>query len=263
MRMTLCAAAVLWLSAAWAGEEAPPVPVPKVQTPPAAEAPAAGQPKFPLVSPRFKGVIDSYDEQDEARIIDLEAMGDILTALKASSLENLKSQVDPAADFKALMKEPQKFRGAAVDLSGILRSFDACDIEKNASGIEKAHIGRMSNSLGYIVTFVSIEPLPEGLKPGQGVKAAGVFLKRYAYENKMPGGKLQWSPLVFVKCLRFFSELEETEKPRNFWGISFGEVLFCLAALAIVAVIGYQRQQSKVKLANPYTRKKEKENKKT
>lgn len=224
------------------------------------DAPKAGAaPAFPLTSKYFDKIDDGFqsaEEQAELVEIPLEAMGDILAALKNSSDEHVRESLDASANFKLLMKDPQKYRGHVVELAGVLRFIRKVGLENNVSGVTEAWQGQISNADGFITTFISMEPLSEDMKINQGVRVTGVFLKRYGYLNREPGEKLQICPLIFVKHLEPWSELRHTTVERS-WSMIILDALLALLAVAVLIGLLYSRSMNKTKAANVFTKKKE------
>ena len=223
-----------------------------------AVAPFAPQsaPVFPLQSKFLPNIIDSYDDQESAMEINWEAMSDILIALKNCSQEDLLENVNPEITFKNLMQEPAAHRGEVVQLSGLLRRCIPAKFNANPAGILEGWRGQLSNASGNnIISFICIDPLPEGVSTGQGVKLVGIFMKRFAYEVK--GQKLQWSPLVFTRRLDSFSELQQSQAQRDSHAITYGEVLFGILILIMLAVILYHRSKQRAGQGNYFTKLKE------
>ncbi|MBI3830864.1 MAG: hypothetical protein HY291_15195 [Planctomycetes bacterium] len=225
----------------------------------AKDAPKAGaMPAFPLTSKYFDKIVDGYSPDDQPELVEipLEAMGDVLAALKNCSDEHLRANLDATANFKLLMKDPEKYRGHVVELAGVLRFMRKVGLENNVSGVNEAWQGQISNAEGFITTFISMEPLGEDLKINQGVRVTGVFLKRYGYLNRAPGEQLQICPLIFVKHLEPWSELKHTTVERS-WSMIIMDALLALLAVAVLVGLLYSRSMNKTKAANVFTKKKE------
>jgi hypothetical protein len=170
-----------------------------------------GLPVFPLQSEFFQYVVDSQseaDDQDCAMKLEFHALQDILLALKASPENHLHQSVTPGVDFREMMLRGEKHRGCVVQARGLLEHFERFPVGENKSGIDVMYRGQISNMMGQLHTFFSVEEPPADLlkKP---VRITGVFMKRYAFKNRMAGEKLTWTPAVFVKAVQPYSEEEE------------------------------------------------------
>lgn len=246
MRNAIAFAAWLFCVAAWSADETAP------------EAVA----QFPLKSPYLEKIDDGYEtaeEQEDLQQIPLEAMGEILAALKSTTTEQLHKAAEPAIEFKHLMREPAKHRGHVVQLAGVLRQYRPVGVEDNVSGIKQVFMGQTSNAAGNITTFISIDPIPAELQLGQGIRMSGVFLKRFGYLNREPGDKLTICPLVFVRAIEPWSELKQGKSSET---VSFGllEVLICIFAVIFLGLMVQGRAQQKAQGANFFSHMKERRN---
>lgn len=225
------------------------------------ETAPAGAVTFPVKSEYFTKIEDGYisaDEQAELIQIPLEAMGDIFKALKQANTDQLHAAINPDITFKMLLREPRKYRGEVVQLAGVLRFIHKVGIENNVAGVSTAWEGQVSNAEGLITTFISLEPLPEGMTMGQGVRLTGVFLKRHGYLNREPGEKLTICPLVFVQHVEKWSELKpSTQGESTPLSFTILEALLSLLAAVVLAAIFYGRAMKKANSANAFTKKKE------
>lgn len=231
----------------------------KSESVPKESAKTGAAPTFPLTSKYFDKIEDGFqsaEEQADLVEIPLEAMGDVLAALKACTDEQLRENLDTSANFKLLMKDPQKFRGHVVELAGVLRFIRKVGLENNVSGVTEAWQGQISNAEGYISTFISMQPLGEDMKINQGVRITGVFLKRYGYLNREPGEKLQICPLIFIRHVEPWSELKHTSVERS-WSMIIMDALLALLAVAVLIGVLYSRSMNKAKAANVFTKRKE------
>jgi len=197
---------------------------------------------------------ETPEEQETLRELPLEAMAAILSALKDMPLEQLEAVPDKTTDFNALMKEPAKHRGSVVQLSGVLQFVQESEIRPNASGLTKCWLGRISTARRRIITFISIEPLPEEMKVGKGVRITGLFYKRYAYSNRDAGGKLTICPLIITPRPVEYSELASGAGGFKFTWL---EVVVCFGALVVLCGVLYGRSMRKASSGNAFTRRKE------
>lgn len=201
---------------------------------PTAAAPAGvGKgPKFPLESEWFIHIADimpddkNVGDVEEAQQLELHALEDILIALQASSDAHLKASITPSeALFKSLMRGAEKFRGHVVQRRGLLEVSERFPIPDNKSGISELYRGQISSIYGEIFTFLSIErPNPDLIK--HPARLTGVFMKRYAYKNRLAGEKQTWTPLLIVKNVEAYSESDAPATPMS-----------NLAKMAIVMVV--------------------------
>jgi hypothetical protein len=222
---------------------------------------AGEPPKFPLSCESFKRVLDSYDEQEEAMLVNADAMEDILVALRGSSSKYLQANIDKEATYRKLMKEPESFRGHVVELIGVLQKVDeqqgvmSKKIGQNKSGLTRLWQGVTSNTQGQIVSFLSVEPLSPDIQAGKAVRLVGVFQQRFAYVNRQPGDKLTWSPLLFVRTLERYVEIEQTTSGSNLMNNPAGIVIFILVTICSIAYY-YSRVKGKAIQGNYFTQKK-------
>ena len=199
---------------------------------------------------------DTPEDKEALCEMPLEAMAAILSALKDIPLERLAALPDLTSDFNVLMKEPTKNRGTGVQLSGVLQDIQPVEIRPNASGITACWMGQISTARRRIITFISIEPLHEDIKVGQGVQISGIFYKRYAYRNREVGGKLTICPLIITPRAVAYSELGTGA---NTSGLKFTwlEVVVCLGALVVICGALYGRSMQRTSRLNVFTRRKE------
>src|SRR6185295_16804039 len=81
-------------------------------------------------------------------------------------------------------------------------------------------------------TYLSIEPLPPGMKKDDPILVTGIFLQRFAYLNsEMPGQKLTWTPLIVVKKLEKMTIKEEPETSSAF---IIADVIFAMVAVGLL-----------------------------
>jgi hypothetical protein len=216
---------------------------------PATPAPAGA---FPLQSEFFQYVLDNQaEDQQEAQQIELNAMKDILAALKGVSEEQLTAAVNPKATFRELMLRPEQYRGHVVRIRGLLKFSEVPKHIGEAAGM-RLYRGQIANMMGEIVTYISLTP-PESTKE-MPVRLTGVFMKRYAYLNEQEGDKLTWTPLVFVKRVEPYAEDQEYTKTSPLAYLLIGVVVFVFIAWFAFRVSRYNT--SRVVKNNPFTRKK-------
>ncbi len=216
-------------------------------------------PKYPLQSEFTQFVEDSYDEQEDAQTVGWNLLQDYLVALRASSQEYLLDNVRPDADYVKLlyvklMNEPDKHRGEVVKLRGIVRAMKTRLLDENPAGITRVWIGQISNAMGQISTFWSIEePAPE-IKKGKPVEICGIFMKRYAYLNDMPGDMLTWGPIIFIRHPTLLDNppISGTSESMNSPQAIGAFVIISLALLGYL----YFRMTSRPARKNPFTQAK-------
>jgi hypothetical protein len=210
---------------------------------PAAEVPKPTPPSFPLPPAFFEGVRDSYEEPQEAMIIERGALEEILRALKNTDPARLEAALEPDVTFFKLMKNPDAYRGHVVRARGILWQVDEVNVPPNRAGCTKLWHCYISNARGDITNVVCLEPPPDNVKMQKPVQVAGVFLKRYLYENKMPGGKGTWGPMVFSPRLLPVPKYAEPESITSIMNSPVAIALFSAVALSLVAYAYYYIRQ--------------------
>jgi hypothetical protein len=243
---------------------------PGAEAPKADPAPAAGGtpadpndptvvsgdvPKYPLESKNYSIIIDDYEKIGDnfnrstgEMELDFAPMDDVMTAIRGSSQEHLAKSIEPDVTFKMLMKEPEKYRGHVVKLVGLL-----APVRK--SGFAQFYKGQITNSNGQIVSFRSLEPLPQGMKEGQPVQLVGVFLQRYCYLNQEPGEKLTWTPLLFVRRVEPYNDMKNFNASQSPMSNAAAIIVFIFVSLGAAAYM-YSRMKYKVAAANHFTRMK-------
>lgn len=218
-------------------------------TPPttAATSPAtAGMPTFPLKSSRFDLLDDSKDTIDDgmpdSTSYDAAMMLDLIPAIQASSLEHLKANVDHSASFKKIFNHPNDYRGHVVQFESTVKFLydnpeKLTDAKGNVVTLARGHLA----SSYQLITFLSVDPLPPGLKSGDAVMLTGVFVQRFAYVNrKTPGVELTWTPLILAKRLEPITIKEEA--PANTAWI-IGYIFFSLMAVGLF--LAYSSRESR------------------
>jgi hypothetical protein len=108
----------------------------------------------------------------------------------------------------------------------------------------KVWFGQIAIKRQLMLNFISIEPLPRNLTVGDGAKVAGVFFKRYAYNNSEDNGKgITWAPLVMVKAVNK-TILGGGPLPSDPVAEWIGAIASILASIALFAY-GYGRWKNK------------------
>jgi hypothetical protein len=241
-------------------KEEPATPAADKKEAPAAaveKKPAGPPPAYPLKSEWFSQVADLMpdDKQggdvDEAQQVEQHALMDVLTALQASSDQHLKNSVDNEAKFRPLMMEAEKFRGHVVQVRGTLEVSERFPLPENSLGISEVYRGQLSNITGQIYSFICIErPSPELMK--HPVRVTGVFLKRYAFKNRLAGTKLTWTPLVIARNVKEFSEADVPTRWSSMTSLLVG--LLCLLLVARI-LMSFRTMRQRQARDNPFTRK--------
>ncbi len=159
-------------------------------------------------------------------------MLDIIPQIKACSLEYMKANVDKTAAFKKIFNHPTDYRGHVVQFESTVKFlYEHAEHLKDANGTEYTLARGHLTSSYQMITFLSVDPLPPGLKLGDGVLLTGVFIQRFAYVNrKTPGVELTWTPLIVAKCLEPITIKEEP--PLNTAWI-IGYIFFALMAVGL------------------------------
>lgn len=208
----------------------------------------------------FKNIVDDYEEQDEARLIEPEPLKEILKRLAKVDAAALSTSINEEATFIPLMKTPEQFRGEVVRLSGILRKV----VEKKINppfedGTKSLYYGQLSNASGQIISFLAVQkPVQD---TGKGVSLVGYFLKRHTYLNNEPGDRLTWCPLVVVKEVLDFSPIGNKTQSNSMFEM-VGTITFVLIALALFFLL-YQRKMVSINKLNIFSRRKESREKTT
>lgn len=227
-----------------AAEDAPTVE--KNPTPPQALQ------KFPVQAESFSEIEEDYTNEDGAMKIEKFALLEIVAALKASTPEHLNANIDKDANFRNLMVHPEKFRGHVVQFDATFRfiyQLPIRDEDLTGSPLTLYH-GQLS-SRGNLISFASLQPLPDGLQPGQTVRFTGIFMKRFAYLNKRkPGVELTWTPLIIIQKLEPY---KEPEAPQTSEEMFLGYIAFILIA-AVIFFIKSRRNTHAVARSNPFTK---------
>jgi len=215
-------------------------------------------PKFPVVSNSFELFDDSVevregDEKSDATSYNVSALLDIIPAVKASTQEHLKANVDRKADFRTLFNHPDDFRGRVVQFRATLNIVADHPTEltdKNGAAIQ---LTRGYATTDYqVLTFFSLEPIPDSIKEGSAILVTGVFMQRFAYINReTPGRKVTWTPLIVVKKLEPL--VEKVEQPISNARFA-GYIFFSLVAVALLLVY-YTRESGRANRANIFRQK--------
>ena len=215
-------------------------------------------PVFPIKSERYGQIDDSYENivnnmYENQMDIEYGAMEDMLVALRASSQEHIQKNLDEKLTYKNLMSDPQKYRGSVVRINGILEEFKETRVTPNMSGLGTVFKGQTSNTFGQVVSFRCVEPLPDGLKVGQPVQLVGIFLQRYAYLNRLPGEKLTWTPLLFVRRVEPYTDIKQATSGPNPMSNGTAIIIFLFIGAA-AAVWCYSRMKVRAVGGNHFSR---------
>ena len=216
------------------------------QTTSAAPVAVGPKPTFPLQSKHFDEISDSYDEPYEAMNLERFSTQEILEALKNCKQEDLDQAVEASVTFKNLMLQPQNYRGHVLRFNGVFRAKDILKMPTELlEGAPQAWIGHISDGKLNIINFVSFEPLPQNMPvDNTGVTLSGVFLKRLAYKNNEAGEKAQWGPLLFIRKLQPYSELEQAQTPTDpTW--KWIEIVFSILIAAALLLYGYTSMKTR------------------
>lgn len=229
----------------------------KDEAAPKAAAPATANPKFPLQSEWFVHIADimpddkNVGDVEEAQALEQHALEDILIALQASSDDHLKANVNPDVTYKNLMREAEKYRGHVVQIRGLLETSERFPILDNKSGVSELYRGQTSTIYGQINTFLSIErPDPELIK--HPVRITGIFMKRYAFKNRLAGEKLTWTPVILVKKVEPFSEADVGPAPMS----NIAKLAIAMVVVLLLGRLAYRvtSVQSRSAKGNPFTK---------
>jgi len=212
-----CVGLAALLAGCAAAEQAPPVPSESATPPAPSMAPSAGDqifladsdpmkvlgtpPSYPVFLEGLDTIKDGFPDQDEAREIDPVAY-ELMRLIRRSPQELLDKSADPKLEFENLMRESEnaQWRGHVASLNGVFREVHYHKLpDGNYAGLKGYWFGIFSLGKNYLATFISIEPLPEELKPGMAIEVTGIYMKRYAFGNRMPGAMLTWAPLLVIR----------------------------------------------------------------
>ena len=203
-------------------------------------------PKFPYISTKYEQIDDNKDFTDEgmpdATGYDMGLMLELVQAVDASSQEHLKANVDKDAAFKKIFNHPADFRGHVVQFESTVKFlYDHPEKLTDANGkVYTLARGHLSSSY-QLITFLSVDPLPAGIKPGDAVLLTGVFVQRFAYINrKTPGVELTWTPMILCKRLEPIT-LKEEAPVNTAWII--GYIFFSLMAVGLF--LAYSSRESR------------------
>jgi hypothetical protein len=223
-------------------------------------------PAFPLPQDKFDSIEDGIDQatlsdnfnrKTGEMEIDLFPMETVLLALRASTQEHLEANIDASITYEELMRNPEKYRGKVVRLIGKLEYLSEKEIMSNMAGVKKLWRGQLSNGQGNIITFRSLEPMPEDVKKGRAVELVGIFLQRYAYLNQAAGEQIQITPLVFARSLKRYTELSEAVAPAS--NPMNHPVVIIIFIVLGAAIVFYCANRAKVRsrMSNKFSRLKE------
>ncbi|MEI6235832.1 MAG: hypothetical protein WCT04_22485 [Planctomycetota bacterium] len=234
---------VVWIVAASiSAEEFTPITAPAA-TP--AFSNTSAMPKFPLINTRFEQIEDGNDMPSEglpeATGYDISLMQELAESLQACSNDYLKANLDKDASFKKMFNHPKDYRGHVVQFESTVKFLYVNperlkDSKGNPLTLMRGHL----SSSHQLITFLSIEPLPPGLKIGDDVLLTGVFVQRFAYINrKTPGIELTWTPLILAKHLEPII-IKEDPPPSAPWIL--GYIFFC--SIAVGLFLMYRSRES-------------------
>ncbi|MCY3021283.1 MAG: hypothetical protein NTW87_19895 [Planctomycetota bacterium] len=270
-RSGLCLVLLLAAMAGVVAEEAPPAgdaekkaPAAEKKEAPAEEkkegeaAPAApARPTYPLKSEYFKDVIDPQAGEDveEAMKLEVHATQEVIAALKASPEEYLKESLTPEVTFRKLMRTPEQFRGHVVQVRGLLEFCERFPVPDDWADTSPLYRGQISTMTGEMYTFFALERPPAELmkKP---VRLTGIFLKRYAYKNRLAGEKLTWSPAVFIHNVEQYSEADTGPGKAPMELKTALLIAIFLLFIVVRVAFGYVRMKNKNARENPFVRMK-------
>jgi len=257
----------LLLIASLCHAEEPAAPKPDLKTDAKSDSPTAAAsatesalPAFPLKSEWFSHIADTmpddktYGDETEAQQIEMHALEDVLVAVNASPEAHLKKsvrEIEKKGSFRALMKDAELYRGSVVQIRGLLENSERFPIPENKSSITEPFRGQISNISGQIFSFISIERPPQELLK-HPVRLTGVFIKRYAYKNRLAGEKLTWTPLLVVKKVEAFSEADVASPPMSKTTAML--VAFAMVALFVRIYWKMNKQTTKGLTGNPFTK---------
>jgi hypothetical protein len=156
----------------------------------------AGQaePEFPINQSSLGDIADRiHQDWPDVQQIERKALDVILCTLIKSDQNLLKAKINAASDYKALMSNPERFRGEVVKINGHALNFRKITTPKMQSEVAELWYGQVIDLNGKVYSVISMK----WAKNGENVVIAGVFLKRLAYVTR--NNKLLRSPLVVMK----------------------------------------------------------------
>lgn len=256
-RASIAAFAVLILACAAALCGDAEKPAPKAEDIPTAKKTEG--PAFPVKSEWFEQITESTAENPTAGMeIERFSMLDIVAAIRASSPQHLASNIDPKADFKEVFLHPDKNRGHVVTFDGTFQNREGTIKDTDAEGKEVVlYEGQISHNRN-IVTFVSLEPIPENIKAGSTVRFVGIFMKRFTYLNRAkPGNSVTHTPLVVIRKLEAFAEPKGESMSTEMF-IAY-IVIGIFIVVIFMRILSRHRRRSKVKIftesTSPFAKK--------
>ncbi len=248
-----CAGAVFSGEAPTPGE----TPAKPETSAPATVPDAKNMPVFPITSPDFADIDDEkaipYDgSAPEATFYRKDMLRKLIPALQNSTQEHLKANIDKNATFKKIFNHPEEFRGHVVQFESTLKFIyehpdTVTDDKGNTISLARGH----ASTSYQPITYLSLEPLPDGIKIDDPVLVTGIFLQRFAYENRnMPGRELTWTPLIVCKKLE---RMVVKEEPPTSNAYIIGDVVFAMVAVGLLLLYA-NRQSGRVIRSNVFTR---------
>ena len=281
--LPLCVVLILGLLLRVRAEDSPPAPAPTPAAPdvkptvPAAEAekkddgaktaekaalvpgelePAVVSgtpPTFPVKSDTFANLDEEQKDGKEPDMIEQDALEVVLTAVRASTQESLKQNVNPKVTYAMMMNDFKSCHGEVVKVSGTLRMVN--EIERTGkppmAGVTKYWRGQISVGTKKIMTFISIEPLPKDLAIGRGTDVVGVFLKKWVYTNEAPGEQVTWTPLIVCRRVERVTDYDNVATGAMNSPVGIGIFVFVGAGILIYL---WTRSTSKARYGNKFTR---------
>lgn len=212
-------------------------------------------PKFPVQAESFSEIIEEQDQQldnqEGAMKIEKFPLLDIVAALKSSTPEHLNANIDKDANFRNLMVHPENYHGHVVQFDSTFRYAFQLTHDTDLAGAPFTLYHGQVTSNKNVISFASLQPLPEGLQPGQTVRFTGIFMKRFAYLNKRkPGVEVTWTPLILIQKLEPYKEPEAPQASE--------EMFLIYIAFIVIAVVIYfiksGRNARAVARNNPFTK---------
>ena len=240
-------------------EPAPAAEAPKKdEAAPKAPTPDAKQPKFPMVSEWFVNIGDTMpddngpNDEEDAQQVEFHPLEEALLALQASTDEHLAESVDEeASSFKKLIREAAKYRGHVVRFRGKLETSERFPVPDNKTGLGELFRGQTTTIYGEMETFLSMER-PDRDLINRPVRITGIFLKRYAFKNRLEGDKLTWTPLIIIKKVEAFSEADVAPAPMS----NLAKLAIVMVVVLLLGRLAYRVTyvQGKSAAGNPFTK---------
>jgi len=218
----------------------------------------AKQPKFPMTSEWFVNIGDTMpddngpNDEEDAQQVEFHPLEEAMLALQASTDEHLAESVDDeASSFKKLIREAPKYRGHIVRFRGKLETSERFPIPDNKTGLGELYRGQTTTIYGEMETFLSMER-PDRDLINRPVRITGIFLKRYAFKNRLEGDKLTWTPLIIIKKVEAFSEADVAPTPMS----NIAKLAIAMVVVLLLGRLAYRvvYVQGKSARGNPFTK---------